>query len=764
MRLQGNRRSRAYATKDSATQTGDSVTGDDALHSDLCRSCRDLDLSIDDFIISRKPQISPRAARKDIIREAYLSEIYSNDSCPLCRLITQATRMRTKHEISIGAPIGRDGLTPDGREIPFSLGWQQDGRKLNLESSTSSVTTRRLRITSDSGNFPDAYIMLVADNTHDNTLFLGRPVTSSLCSFEQIKLWISICQKHHGPVCNEGFSPKVQELVRQPWFRVIDTEEMRLVQAPNAPFVALSYCWGSVASIFRATKSNFDSLLSSLPEQALPRTIRDSIWLAKQLGQRYIWVDSICIIQDAYEDWEQNARIMNLVYGSSVFTICAASGADCDHGLDGLRETSRRASTITESYRHGMTLMASRLAESYISTSPWNQRAWTFQERLTSKRCLILVDGRVYFQCQRITMSEDVHSECFSDNLTWYLDFKDAPLRIFQDNPLRQYSTFVKLYTKRILTFRQDTLPAFSAIAELLSFKLGTGFFYGLPIAYFDWALLWQPVVPGSDFQDKFSGAPTWSWAYWIGGVDYLPAMVHGTLLHLHDWLMSHTWITWYTSESGKVFPLWDGKQSKLSGRWSGYKDNVSGSSSGLDSCGRSNGRSQTEDHGASQALATRVSQTCTLREWSRGLEKRDGIIYFSTWSAFLCLSRPFREAATRDSTMFAGLKRFGISDARGEWCGVILLEERWAWEIGSEFQFVAISDARDFTLDEYDSWTYYVPKEREDSEWDLYNVLLVREVGEPGVYERVGLGKVYKDSFNNSFKPGKDWRTFALL
>ena len=61
----------------------------------------------------------------------------------------------------------------------------------------------------------------------------------------------------------------------------------------------------------------------------------------------------------------------------------------------------------------------------------------------------------------------------------------------------------------------------------------------------------------------------------------------------------------------------------------------------------------------------------------------------------------------------------------------------------------MAVSEARSFTLDECPEWTYYVPKEREQSEWDLFYVLLVRRRDEK--WERVGLGKVFKEAFRDA-------------
>jgi hypothetical protein len=75
---------------------------------------------------------------------------------------------------------------------------------------------------------------------------------------------------------------------------------------------------------------------------------------------------------------------------------------------------------------------------------------------------------------------------------------------------------------------------------------------------------------------------------------------------------------------------------------------------------------------------------------------------------------------------------------------------------------FIAISDAKQFSDDEYNDWANYIPLERQESNWDLYYVLLITY--EDDICYRQGLGKVFKDAFDNSCKPeGKQWKEFIL-
>lgn len=114
-------------------------------------------------------------------------------------------------------------------------------------------------------------------------------------------------------------------------------------------------------------------------------------------------------------------------------------------------------------------------------------------------------------------------------------------------------------------------------------------------------------------------------------------------------------------------------------------------------------------------------------------------------------------------SKLHPGLHRLGILDNKGDWCGTILLDDRWLGRIGQSLEFIAISEAREFSLDKYDSWTYYVPRDREQSEWDLYFALLVQKT-EKGHYERAGLAKIFKSAFHaHSHEPGIEWKQIVL-
>lgn len=317
----------------------------------------------------------------------------------------------------------------------------------------------------------------------------------------------------------------------------------------------------------------------------IPQVIRDAMDLVRRLGLRYLWVDSLCIVQNSKRSWNLNSRVMDLIYGNSLLTICAADGYDAWSGLQALNSSGSPTSQYIAECAPGVRLMVSRLAETGINSSVWNTRAWTFQERLLSKRCLIFTEGRVFFQCRSATMSEDLVSE--SRGAGWSLDLAKALPQILHElkrRPMRVYMNCMSRYSERKLTQPKDILAAFNGVSNLISHAMRAPFIFGLPSSHFDLALLWEPLQcvtrrvqqPGENFQDLVF--PSWSWCGWKGGpMQYRSCQMEGVITNVHEWLREHTWIAWYIRDGrGNLRPIWDGKKSEVcesvEARWKGYE------------------------------------------------------------------------------------------------------------------------------------------------------------------------------------------------
>ena len=781
------------------------------------------------------------------------------------------------------------------------VNWELDGRAVSRDQDGPvNGRTRRIHLVWDDEKLKDSYLVFVAPERYlrpnsdarrvwgNEALFLGRTIDTEMGNQALIKSWLDLCRKtHRGPCRNDTTmecSVEFGDIISQSYFGVIDVLDMQLTSLPfethtgysdmvvrdwsdldepgpgpqvrgskpyirkitHEPYIALSYVWGEGKPYTTKLSNimlhrNHGGLERNLEE--LPRVFHDAFNLVRCLGVRYIWIDSLCIVQDSSRSWGLNSRVMDLIYGNAVLTICAADGVDSSTGLRAMHPKEHDTPQISADCVPGVRLMVSRPPEIGIRASKWDTRAWTFQERLLSKRCLIFTEGRVYFQCLSTGMSEDIFAD--REGAGWSLDLVNAPLQMLRELSRRAlwvYINCVPLYTARILTKRKDILAAFNGICNLMEKTMQAPFIFGLPSSHFDMALLWEPQsalerrVPKTDKERAEYGGmqfPSWSWCGWTSDAldlakgnksEYKASMVDGCLPNVQEWLMKHTWIHWYIRDGhGNLRPLWHREKSKedksSEKRWKGYRARreylvAEGHRRGrsgerlIDIRGRSGERLMGSRGRSGERLTGGVAQYDDQEERGVRVLRYDGdggdfifddygrlisegfadikgksfcstlpenpyrvvmadyssepdkefpdqpILQFWTWHTSLHLV-PSENPGPKPGK---GLCRYDIADEIGDWCGSLVLDEEWITKSQrSKHDFIAISEAKAFTKDECDIWTYYIPKEREQSEWDLYYVLLI-ERKDNMRWERVALGKAFRAPFANA-----EWKEIIL-
>ena len=187
----------------------------------------------------------------------------------------------------------------------------------------------------------DSPFELLADDRsvlHDKA---GQTVSVKL-----IRQWIDDCEQNHGPNCN-GHWRKLEPHKDQS-INLIDVRERCLVQKnmDKSRYFALSYVWGESA-IPQTTKANFESRKFRMSlSNSLPPTIEDAMRLVMSLNERYLWVDSLCIITDNAETKHNDILKMDAIYSHAVASIVALSGRNADSGLPGVRPGTRHPQRI----------------------------------------------------------------------------------------------------------------------------------------------------------------------------------------------------------------------------------------------------------------------------------------------------------------------------------------------------------------------------------------------------------------------------------
>lgn len=303
----------------------------------------------------------------------------------------------------------------------------------------------------------------------------------------------------------------------------------------NQPYAALSYCWGKSLNV-RLTTDGFHLFTSKgKPCDELPATIRDACDLCYEIGIQYIWVCSLCIIQDSEHDWLEQSSTMGDLYNSAEITISAAGSDDCSTGLYH-RRAPEALSTATLGWRGpggttGSCSVRSRMIHSGFK-EPTESRGWTLQETLVSKRLLTLGSFQLSWQCATGNWNEsgtslravDYMAEEFPcPSLHYPIPLYDggrANLRADSRSGIGVWGELVRTYCHRSLTLPKDKLPAISGLAKWMSRTSHAGDRYvaGLWWSQMPNCLLWynQLMFP-AEWEDAMRPttyrAPWWSWA-----------------------------------------------------------------------------------------------------------------------------------------------------------------------------------------------------------------------------------------------------------
>lgn len=337
---------------------------------------------------------------------------------------------------------------------------------------------------------------------------------------KRISKWLSICESSHSK-CRQ--SPK-EGRDRDFTLRVIDVEQGCVVDAaPGCRYIALSYVWGGANQV-ELSKETYSILTKSGSITPLttniPRTIRDAMLLCQGIGQRFLWVDALCILQDVPEDKHSQIMNMDRIYSSALLTLVDGFGSDANAGLPGVRPNSRLVNQCT-GYIDDMKLLSVRHdLWPALKDSAWFSRGWTFQEYVLSKRVLLFVSGTVIFLCQKAFWKEDTALEDQSMKSTTRECQRFLPCglgisasAISPDKAETQCNNLISAYSTRKLTREDDILNAFEGILNNFTPVLGD-FISGLPEKMLCTSLLWRNK-DNNPPRERRNCFPSWSWTGW---------------------------------------------------------------------------------------------------------------------------------------------------------------------------------------------------------------------------------------------------------
>ncbi|OAL56489.1 HET-domain-containing protein [Pyrenochaeta sp. DS3sAY3a] len=475
--------------------------------------------------------------------------LIERDTCTLCLVLNEGGSSRSNFgQISASKTNGCGGCS------------------LIIESIMSMKARREIhgqltvRLQSENGYF---YIKLPIHTLQPLALFclegdqatpwamiptIQTPLTAFSSKVPMVKRWIEQCEEQHA-ICRE---PSLSQLPT----RVIDvgseTQDAHLFIPSNgekARYATLSHCWGKARPL-TLTRETLDQYCSAMPLIYMPKTFQEAITITRALDIRYLWIDSVCIVQDDKEDWEMESSRMAHVYWNSYLTIAADRAKDSHDGIfqpesenQLLRyATMKNVKTIDVATQKGVSIQVRALGSGDTlhqqmcpgksgleEPNHLDARAWVLQEKCLSRRTLIF-GNEVAFRCRM--QPQNAYCECMfrgQEQIAQPLVKQCRPGYTVDSissasEPIlfgQLWETLVEDFTARNITHDSDRLPAISAIAATRQEPKDV-YLAGLWRKHLDVHLLWYKVGSKSGSHYSSYYAPSWSWASFSGRI-YLP-------------------------------------------------------------------------------------------------------------------------------------------------------------------------------------------------------------------------------------------------
>ncbi|KAF2016812.1 heterokaryon incompatibility protein [Aaosphaeria arxii CBS 175.79] len=378
-----------------------------------------------------------------------------------------------------------------------------------------------------------------------NDLLLCNPrerlagTTKSAQALSTAKSWVTECVTKHQH-CKSFSSERLWYPTRlldcgslrssETSCRLIETNKTSL----DEPYMTLSHCWGHT-NCLKLTTSNHAQLLDAIPLSLLPQLYQDAVYITRYLGIRYLWIDSLCIIQegDGLLDWLKEAEVMGQVYSNSYCNISAANAPDSDHTLFCIRNPEaflpQTIGITVDGCTHRYHVSDYRFWETEVSQALINTRGWVLQERLLSPRVLHFGERQLFWECRQKDAAE-VSPGGLSHKSSRCPRLKDlAPHGVIVNDETNSDATaynywvqIVRTYTACQLSYPNDKLVALSAIAKVMRDILRDEYVAGMWRRYLGFELLWSVRGDLTRFASRPQKyrCPSWSWAAVDGGIN----------------------------------------------------------------------------------------------------------------------------------------------------------------------------------------------------------------------------------------------------
>ncbi|KAI0197247.1 hypothetical protein EV127DRAFT_507503 [Xylaria flabelliformis] len=386
---------------------------------------------------------------------------------------------------------------------------------------------------------------------------IGLPQLPRAGSREQFALlreWIRLCSETHACILQGQEDDKVTRMPIKLPTRLIevgeadDNSSVRLVVNPPTTaddptkyrYAALSHCWGAVGKdayscLLKINRLDFET---RIPIERLPKMFQDAITATRGLEIRYLWIDSLCIVQDDDDDWAAESKTMEDVYSLAHVTLAASSAPS---SLVGFLERPNRAFAVMPNPNakdrdgdgsRSLLYVAEAIDnfQTHVEDAVLNTRAWVLQERALSRRTIHFTSTQVYWEC-----GQGVHCETLAqlrNTVSHFLGdhhFPDGALSYFKNERILLIQYLYTRYSELSIKYGTDRPAAIQSLEARLGRTFGSLVAGGVFRKFFERTILWQAHFDGSLARVDYSGAqngqtapPSWSCLAYLGEIKFL--------------------------------------------------------------------------------------------------------------------------------------------------------------------------------------------------------------------------------------------------
>jgi hypothetical protein len=345
-----------------------------------------------------------------------------------------------------------------------------------------------------------------------------------------LKSWLYDCKSNH-PDCKPAVGQMPKRLID---VGSKDGHPTRLVMSKHldnwdARYATLSYCWGDTTRNFSTMKDTVDSYSKEIPVGLIPPTYQDALTITRALKIPYLWIDSLCIVQDDYLEWQNESPRMQEIYSGSSLTIAATDAPDTSAGCffrdnrsseSGSNKSSDNVDQnggifVTTNNLGGNSATILRMQRSDIrkstSDSVLNTRGWVLQEMVLSHRTVHCMHSQLQWECRSVCKTE-IGVE-FDSLAMRHSSIPILPRKTSVMNKI--WWKWMESYSQRRFTFPKDRLPAMAGIVQHYEAATGDTAILGLWEGSLHQDLLWIRIgkLPDKEyFIPHLLNTPSWSW------------------------------------------------------------------------------------------------------------------------------------------------------------------------------------------------------------------------------------------------------------